>query len=322
MKRNIRLIIGIVALIAIAIIAVTAWQGRMARESVVARIGYLNITASLPLFIAEENGFFAEEGVQVMASQLETSNQLVDGIAAGNLDAFVEASAVPVLALDLQAPGRLKVFAQSSITKEAPFDALLVKGDSPIKSLRDLAGRRIGVFPGSTASNLLRKFLLDHGVDVTDSTFVPVPPQNHLTALLDGSVDVIHAYEPTTAIALERGGVRKMYGSVYAEMLDRNPQGVAAVASHFIEEHPNEALKMIRALERGMVFMREHEKEARQILEKRMKLQPEVAATSVFLQMIPHGEFDTGVLQRYSDMLTELGELKGKVNVDDLVFRG
>ncbi|MBI2192043.1 MAG: ABC transporter substrate-binding protein [Planctomycetes bacterium] len=308
------------AVLLVAVVALIVILTRPSESPATVRIGYLNITASLPLFIAEEKGYFGEEGVQVETHQIASSNQLVDGVIAGNLDAFIEASAVPVLAVELQSPGRLKVFSVSSITRQAPFDALLVKEDSPLRSLQDLAGKKIGVFPGSTATNLLRKFFADRGIDVSNITFVPMPPQNHLTALLEGSVDAVHAYEPTIAIALSRGGVRQLYGSAYAEMLDRNPQGVAVISVRFAQEHPETARKVIRALERAMVFMREHEAEARQILARRMNLQPEVANRSVFLYMLPHREIDSSIFQRYSDMLTELGELKGRVTVDGLLY--
>lgn len=289
--------------------------------AVTVRIGYLNITASLPLFVAEEKGFLEAEGIKHESLPLATSNQLVDGVTAGNLDAFPESSAVPVLAVELQSPGRMKVFSVSSITKTAPFDALLVKENSPITKLSDLAGKKIGVFPGSTATTLLKKYLSDAKVDVSGVTFVPMPPQNQLTALLEGAIDALHAYEPTTAIALNKGGIRKLHGSVYADMLDPNPQGVAVVSSKFEKEYPQTAKKLIRAMEKAMVFMREHDAEARQIMAKRLKLDESVAKSSVFLYMLPHKEIDRTVFQSYADMLSGLGELKGKVSVDSLIYR-
>lgn len=285
------------------------------------RIGYLNITASMPLFVAEEKGFLAAENIQYEAIPIATSNQLVDGVLAGNLDLFVESSAVPVLSAEIQLPGRLKVFSVSSITKKTPFDTLLVKKGSKIKSLLNLTGKTIGVFPGSTATSLLKKFLADRGVNTSTITFVPLPPQNQLTALLAGSIDAVHVYEPTTSIALSNGNVEQLYGSVYAEMLDHNPQGVAVVSSKFIDKNPEIGRKVIRALERSMIFMREHESESRQILAKRMNLDPLVANHSVFLYMLPHQNIDALIFQRYADMLTELGELKGKINVENLLYR-
>lgn len=284
------------------------------------RIGYLEITASLPLFIAEERGFLAEEGVNHESLPLATSNQLVDGIIADNLDAFVESSAVPVFAVELQSPGRLRIFSVSAITKQAPFDALLVREASPIKDLRDLAARKIGVFPGSTAMTLLKKYLEDKAVDVSRTAFVPIPPQNQLTALLEGSIDVLHAYEPTTAIALTRSGVRQLYGSVYADMLEPNPQGVAVVSSKFLKGHPDEASKVMKALERAMLFMKENEAKSRQILAKRLKLNEKVAQRSVFLYMVPHKDIDARVFQKYADMLSDLGEIRGHLKVEPLIL--
>jgi len=296
-------------------------QPATVEQPVTIRIGYLNIVASLPLFIAEEKGFLRDEGLKYEASVVATSNQLVDGLVAGNLDAFVESSAVPALAVELQSPGRVKLISVSEITAEAPFDSLLVKKESKIKSLQDLPGKKIGVFPGSTAGNLLKKYLMDKGVDVSKSEFLPLPPASQISALVQGSIDVLHAYEPTTAIALTTADVRTLSGSVYADMLSPNPQGVAGISSTFLAQHPAEAKRLVRALDRAMVFMREHDSEARQIVKSKMQLADAAAAKVVFLYMVPHSKVDGQVLQRYADMLTGIGELKGHVQVESLIYR-
>ncbi len=307
--------------IAVLVAGALAGLGCSETRPAPARIGYLDISASLPLFIADRNGYFVDEGVAVEAVEVGTSNELVDAVVAGNLEVFVEASAVPVLAAQLEDPGRLKVFSVSSITREAPFDALLVRNDSPLQTLADLAGTRIGVFPGSTASSLLRKFLVDQGADVADIEFMPMPPQNHVMALLDDTVDAVHAYEPTIAIALDGGGVRRLYGSVYAEMLSPNPQGVAAISARFLEDDPTRARAVVRALERAMTFMNDDAAAARPVLADRLNLEPGVADRSVLLHMLPHDQLDASVLQRYADMLTSLGELSGTVDVNALLYR-
>jgi NitT/TauT family transport system substrate-binding protein len=104
-------------------------------------------------------------------------------------------------------------------------------------------------------------------------------------------------------------------------MLEPNPQGVAAISTRFIKQHPREAKKVIRALERAMVFMREHDSESRQTLAKRMNLDAAVADRSVFLYMLPHKEIEPAIVQKYADMLTHLGELKGQIKVDRLIYR-
>ncbi|MHC4572128.1 MAG: ABC transporter substrate-binding protein [Planctomycetota bacterium] len=293
----------------------------MNKQNPSVRIGYLNIVTNLALFVAEEKGFLKDEGIEYKTIPVASSNQIVDDIVAGNLDCFTGASAVPVLAAELQSPGKLKVFSVSEITPQKPFDALLVKEDSPLKTLSDLSGRKIGVFPGSTAANLLKKYLGDKGIDASAATFVPIPPANHLAALNEGSVDAIFAYEPTIAIALSKGGVRQLHGSVYAEMLSPNPISVSVVSTAFLQEHPETAVNVIRVLERAMDYMKEQDTETRQILAKQMKLSEEAASRCVFLYMLGHEQIDSALFQKFADMLTNLGELKGHVKVDNLIYR-
>lgn len=319
MKKKILIGITVIVLIVIIITFSSKFQSSSEQPTVV-RIGYLNIVASLPLFVAEEKGFFEDEGIKFASIPMVSSNQLVDGIVARNIDVFIESSAVPVLAIELRSPGKLKVFSTSEITSQTPFDTLLVKEDSSLQTLTDLSGKKIGVFPGSTATNLLKKHLGDNKIDVATITFVPIPPPTQLAALLEGSVDAIHAYEPTTAIALSEGGVRQLYGSVYANMISPNPQGVAVVSASFLENNPETAIKVVRALERAMSFMKEEDAEARQILIKRMKLSESAAQRCVFLYMLPHEQISKDTFQRYADMLTELGELDDHVNVEGLIY--
>ena len=318
MKKSV--VAGIVIVVVVIILGLIGQTKKDREGSYTVQIGYLNIVASLPLFVAEEMGFLKEEGVKFNCLPIGTSNQLVDGLIAKNLDCFIEASAVPVLAAELQSPGKVKVFSVSEITPQAPFDALLVKEASSIKSIADLAGKKVGVFPGSTATRLIKKHLSDKGIDVSSVTFIPIPPPNMLAALVEGSIDALHAYEPTTAIALSKGGVRQISGSVYAEMLSQNPQGVAAVNAAFLQEHPKTATKIIKALERGMIFMKEHDAETRRILVSRMKLSEDAAKRCVFLYMLPHAEINAEVFQKYADMLTSLQELGGHVDIQKILY--
>ncbi|UCF42606.1 MAG: ABC transporter substrate-binding protein [Planctomycetota bacterium] len=285
------------------------------------RIGYLNLVTSLPLSVAGQKGFFTDQGVVYKAIPVASSNKIVEGVVNGDLDCFVGASAVPALAAELRAPGKLKVFAVSEITADQPFDALLVRKDSPIRALSDLSGKKVAVFPGTTATNLLRKYLGDKGVNVSTITFVPMAPANHLDALMESSVDVVYAYEPTIAIALSKGAVKKLRGSVYADMLSPNPISVSMVSTGFLQRHPQTAAKVIAALERAMEYVREQDEQARCILVEQMKLSEDAADRCVFLYMLGHEQIDLAVFQRFADMLTELGELNGHVAVDSLVYR-
>jgi ABC-type nitrate/sulfonate/bicarbonate transport system substrate-binding protein len=172
---------GLSILVIGAIRLLLIWSSKP--DSRVVRIGFISIAAGLPLLIAEENGFFRDEGVDIATYSIATSKQIVDAILADNFDLFVESSAVPVLAAELRSPGLIKIFAVSSITSEQPFDTILVSAESSLDRLQDLEDTSIGVFPGSTATSLLTKLLEDRGIDVVAIAFLPIPPQSQLAAL-------------------------------------------------------------------------------------------------------------------------------------------
>jgi len=319
-KKNLLGVIVVIVIVALAI-ALYSFRRAPSEKLPAVRIGYLNLITSLPVFIAQEKGFFKEEGIDGNAVSVSSSNQIVDDVLAGKLDCFTGASVVPVLAAEIQSPGKLKIFSVSEITAEKPFDAILVKENSPIKTLSDLSGKKIGVFPGSTATNLLKKYLGDREIDVTTITFVPIAPSGHLAELVKGSVDAVYAYEPTIAMALSRGGVKQLHGSVYAEMISPNPISVSVVSAAFLQEHPETAVKVIRALERAMNYMREYDTETRKILAKKMELSQEAAGRCVFLYMLGHEQIDSALLQHFADMLTGLGELETPIRTDSLIYR-
>lgn len=283
------------------------------------RIGYLNLVTSLPLFIAQEKNFLTAQDIKFEAIPLATSNQLADALIAGDIDCYIGASVVPVFAAELNSPGKMKVFTASEITPHQPFDALLVKEGSPIKTLSDLSGKRIAVFPGSTATNLLKKYLSDRGLDVSNITFIELPPSAHLSSLSIGFVDAAHAYEPT--IALSKGGVKKLHGSVYADLLSPNPISVSVVSTEFLKNHPQTTAKTIAALERAAKFMKENDTETRSILKKQMDLSKDAANRCSLLYMLPHDQLDPANFQRFADILTELGEIEKRISTTNILYR-
>jgi len=263
-----------------------------------------------------------EQGVQIETTQLQSSNQLVDALVRGDIDIVVETSAVPALIAETIDSGKLKIFSASDITPETPFDSLIVKTGSSLNSLKDLEGKKIGVFPGSTATNLLKKFLSDNNVDTSKIEFIQIVPANQLPALYEGSIDVLHAYEPTTAIALESGNAKLLYSSIYAKQLNHNPQGIALISTKFISENPNLAKKTIEAFNQASDFITENDSETRELVIKYVKVEKNVANNVVFLYMSRSDKINEDALQSYADMLYDIGEMENKINVRRMLYEG
>lgn len=319
MKKNSFLFCNRFLLIVIFVSSLSCQRSK--EEAKTFHVGYLDITASAPLFIAQELGLFEKNNVVIEIEKFASSNQLIDAIAADKIDYVVETSAVPALALQLKSPGRFFITAASTISEQEPFDAILVRKNSGISSLQDLASKKIAVFPGTTAKNLLRAFLQKQGVDVSAIEFFPIPPPNLLASLKSGAVDATHVYEPAWTIGINDPDLVQVYGTVYGKQLAPNPQGISVLNSKTSKSHPRVSKGLIKSFDEALRFMRTNDDSTRSILGKHFALPGNTVKEMHLLYMSTHDNIDWESLEQYVSLLREVGELDGQPVLTSLTFK-
>lgn len=315
--------IGIVALVVVVCVGVFALINKNPEEKTVVRIGYANVLGSLPVFVAKENKYFEELGLQPEFVAVTTGNQLVEGLVRGDLDVVPFSAVVPLLNVELSDPGKVDLFSLGSMTADEPFDSVVVKNESQITSVSDLAGKKIGVFPGSTATAFIKKYLTLKGVDTSAIEFVQIPPQNHITALEAGSVDALYAYEPTLTIALEVAGARRIVGSIYADLSANTPVAAGMIRAELVATDNKTAEKIVKAIDRANAFINanENDKKVREIAMKSFNLQQEVADAVSLPYMGVSDEVDTSAFAEFVNLLVTIGELKASPDLSTMFYK-
>src|SRR4051794_1017576 len=61
------------------------------------RVGYLPLIASLPHFIALEKNSYSSNGVTAQSQEIASSNDLINGLVAGQFDMLPAVSIIPVI---------------------------------------------------------------------------------------------------------------------------------------------------------------------------------------------------------------------------------
>ena len=292
-------------------------------ENYVVKVGYLQIMASkLPFQIAAEKGFFEEEGVVIKATELQSSNLLLDAMLRGDIDITPEISLFPYMTAELTAPGKMQIFSVTDLTKEEPFDSLLVKQDSNIHSLTELPGKKIGVPPGTTSTNLLTLFLESKGVDTTNIQFIQLAPALQLQGLSAGSIDVLFAYDPLIAIGTKSQNMRVLYGSAWAELVDHNPLGGGLLTKAFVDNHPEAARRAVNAINKAYDFIETNPDETRQIMAKTFNLTDPNIINAVSLPKNKYlDDIDMTLLERLMTILVEAGELTKKPDLTKALYQ-
>ena len=122
---------------------------------------------------AKEKGYFAAEKLDVTIDQGEGSAATVSRIMSGAYDAgFGDTNAVIQTAATK--PGEAPVMVYMIYSK-APF-ALLTKASSSIKTVKDLAGKKLGTAPGGASLKLLPLLAKKNGLDDSTIAITQVAP--------------------------------------------------------------------------------------------------------------------------------------------------
>ncbi|HEX9949212.1 MAG TPA: ABC transporter substrate-binding protein [Thermodesulfobacteriota bacterium] len=313
----------IVALIAMAIFLLGATSGVFAAEEPV-KIGYLRIVMSLPTYVAQDKGFFTQEGLKVELMPFDSGTAIIEALMAGRIDCIACTGTDGLWYAALRAPERLKIFLLYGTTfdnKEDNSFSVVVKKGSPLKGFKDLKGKKVGTYPGGSSVALARAVIRTQ-IDPAKVIFTEIAPPNMIQTLAAGQIDAFFAPEPSGMIAVAQGvGRYLMKGPLVLLQLRRGIPGAAfAFSAKLLQKRPEQARKLKACLDKAVDYIRSNEKEVRPYLVKYTGLPEAVAMSISFDQWIKLDEYDKRAGQEYFDLLYKEGAYKERVDTTELYY--
>ena len=262
-----------------------------------------------PLYVAEERGYFKDAGLEVVLQPPADPNDPPKLVAAGKYDLAV--SYQPQL--HLQVAQGLPLVRVATLVA-TPLNTIVVLEDSPIKTIADLKGKRVGFSVGGLEDALLGSVLQNHGLSMDDVKLVNVN-WSLSPSLFAGKVDaVIGAYRnfelnqmdiegrPGRAFYLEEEGV-----PAYDELI---------VVAHKDNLDDPRFKAFNHAIERGVQYIVNHPQAAWELFikGKRKDLDDELNRrawrdTLPRFALRPAG-LDVGRYERFAKFLTERGMIE------------
>ena len=136
------------------------------------------------------------------------------------------------------------------------YNGYYVKQDSPIRSARDLIGKKVAVNTlGAHLEFVLREYLARNALTAAEAkqvTLVAIPPVAGEQALRQGSVDVTTLSGILRDKALERGGLRQLFADT--DLFGKFTGGSYVLRDKFIKDNPNTAHKLIEGISRAIAW--------------------------------------------------------------------
>lgn len=243
----------------------------LAQSAPVVRMGLIPSITAGQAFYAADLGMFSRAGLDVQFQFMNNGASIAAAIAGGSLDVgfsdMISISSAHLRGLDFAfiAPGYFN-------TEEAQGYAIVVRGDSPIRTAKDFNGKTLAINAVQTISQLVIEAWIDgNGGDSRSVKFVELPFAQMVPSVQQKTVDGCTPGEPFVTGALDDG--------MRAFILNRNGLIDYTTAGYFarrawIDANPDVVARLVSAIREASLFAnrRPMPAEAASILSKYTKV--------------------------------------------------
>ena len=222
-------------------------------------VGGKGLLYYLPLTLAEQLGYFKEQGLNVTINDFAGGAQSLQALVGGSIDVVAGAYEHTIR---MQAKGQdIK-----AVIEVGRFPGIVVgmKKDKAtnFKGFADLKGMKIGVTaPGSSTNFFVMYLMVKNGLKADDASFIRVGAgATAVAAMKRGEIDAISNLDPVITKLQQDGdivvqadsrteeGNMKLFGG-------NNPAGVIYLKSDFIEKNPITTQRIVNAMYKALKWL-------------------------------------------------------------------
>jgi NitT/TauT family transport system substrate-binding protein len=303
-----------------------------ARAAAAISVGITNSISDAPLFIAQDRGFFNDQGLDVQFVPFATPDDTIAPLAAGQIDAAI---GVPSAALynAIGNGGTMKIVADMGTTTPGyGYNLLVVRkalSDSgKVKRIHDLQGLTVAdAAAGSPSTSTLNEALKSDELTLADVKNVKLSYADMEAALKAGTIDAALMPDPEVSDAIDKGyAVRLAVGDDFYV----NQELVVLVYGGTFIKTPDPARKFMLAYLKGVRFFldalhdghfsNENAPAVIDILRKHTTIKNPVLYTVITPAGInPNGSVNMASMTKDLTLMREQGFVTAKVTVKESV---
>lgn len=235
-------------------------------ETTAVTVGVIPIVDVAPIYLGKEKGFFEEEGLELTLETAQGGAAIVPGVVSGQYQFGFSNTISLLLASSKNLP--LKVVSNgvaASADPQQDFGGIVVKGDSPIQSFADLAGKKIAV---NTLNNIqtttINELVRAAGADPSGIQYVELAFPDIAPAVAKGDVDAGQLVEPFLTIAKDQGD--RNIGSNYAGVMPELTVAMYFTSTNYAESNPEVVEAFTAAMKKSLAYAAANPDEARAVL--------------------------------------------------------
>ncbi len=216
-----------------------------------------------PFYLAQENGFMREEGIELIFVDEQLDSARRDAFKQGILDC--EAGTIDLLVS--KAAQGTPIVAVMEIDQSFGGDAVVAA--EHIKTLEDLAGKKVALARDDVGETFISVLFSRAALPFNNMTILSKQPEEVSSSFLSGEADACVTWEPQVSQALRRQGAHilassKDYPGIIIDTLN--------VRRDLVEKSPELIKKLVRGWFKALKYYKEDPLEASEIIAKYYKI--------------------------------------------------
>ncbi len=273
-------------------------------------VGVLPIADYATAYWAQSKGLFSKEHLDVTLTPLQGGPIGIQQVSSGQIQ-FASANLISFSVAAEHGAQITNVALTSALGKDA--GAVVVKPDSPIKSLTDLGGATVGINTVNNVGDVTINNLIKSQGSSAKPKYVEVPFNEMIAGVQSGSIAAGYVTEPF-ATAAKQAGLRPI-ANLYV-----GPNADLAMATYitskaYAKSNGTTVTAFQHAMNAASADIIAHEADFRTFLPSVIKITPDVAQAMALPQF--QDQLDVTKLQHTADILLDQGVLSKKLPMSD-----
>lgn len=226
------------------------------------RIGVLPITDVVPFYIAQQEGYFKEKGLNVelipVASAAERDQLMITQQIDGQLNDLVS-----TVLFNAEQPRITIVRKARAAFASAPQFWILAPKESPVKSAQDLKGVEIGISENSVIAYVTDRLLQREGLsqaEIKTTNVAQIPTRFQL--LMQGQLKAATLPDPFASLALLQGAKNIVDDGKHPEI----SLSVISFRTDIVQARPDDVRKFLAAYDKSVQDIRTRPEQFRNLL--------------------------------------------------------
>jgi NitT/TauT family transport system substrate-binding protein len=229
-------------------------------------LGVIAIIDVAPVYLGKQKGFFAKRGIDLTLSLEQGGPPIVKGVIAGKYQ-FGFSNVTSLMAAENDgAP--LKAVAAGVASTGKPgrdFSAVVVRFGSPIRTAKDLVGKRVAVnVLKNVGDTTVRESVRKAGGDPAGVKFQAMPFPAIPGALLNGAIDAAWVVEPQLSEVITQGG--QVVASNFVDTAANMTVAMYFAGTELIAEDPDLVGRFTAAVNESLTYAAGHPDEVRSVI--------------------------------------------------------